>query len=214
MCFFFSWFCLFSATKAVATTATVCFCNCFLKASSEKAVLIVEIIGAAPSNLCNHFTNLWTSWGRFPTPIRPASDRGHKAAAKRDVGTVVVIVISLVLGSQNSGCPQPHPVIGSALMQVAKPHPVLLKTGSQVKSGIMKVELASAGFKLHSTTTRCMNQASCIELAKCNFACHLSIPAKAQKGKLFPSHCPSMQGLNCPVTHSSSLQNKEGLGMH
>lgn len=39
----FSWFCFFSATKTAATTVTICFCNCSLKASSEKAVLIVRI---------------------------------------------------------------------------------------------------------------------------------------------------------------------------
>lgn len=43
VCLFFSWFCFFSATKSAATTATICFCNCSLKASSEKAVLIVRI---------------------------------------------------------------------------------------------------------------------------------------------------------------------------
>lgn len=38
----FSWFC-FSAAKTAATTAAICFCDCSLKASSEKAVLIVRI---------------------------------------------------------------------------------------------------------------------------------------------------------------------------
>jgi hypothetical protein len=46
-----------------ATAAAICFCNCSLKASGKKAVLIVQITvqlitGTVPRNLCNHLTEL------------------------------------------------------------------------------------------------------------------------------------------------------------
>lgn len=57
--------CLFflSAAMTSATAAAICFCNCSLKASGKKAVLIVQITvqlitGTVPRNLCNHLTEL------------------------------------------------------------------------------------------------------------------------------------------------------------
>lgn len=150
--FFFCWFycccCwLFFFFSPAATAVAICFCNCSLKASGKKAVLIVQITEQlnhrnSPKESVQPFDcTINLAGGISPIPVRPASDDGHKAVAKWDVGTVVCHKCQFCSGQSevrppsaicdwqcaNAGCQ-------------AAPH--LVKMGSQMQPGIMKADIS------------------------------------------------------------------------